>query len=115
MGFQEDQMIYKKVAIEFTNFLVNKNYSNAYNMLTEALQKVTNIKLLEKEMIDMTDYFEDPNNLWVDTKFVEEEGAIDNKCIYVPIVGNGSSEAVTVEIYLENEKQCIGSIEWGRP
>jgi len=115
MDFKEDQMIYKKVAIKFVKFLVNKNYSDSYNMLTEALKKANNIKFLEKEMIDMTDYSEDPNNLWVETKFVEEEGEIDNKCIYVPIVGNGSSEAVTVEIYLENEKQCIGSIEWGRP
>ena len=114
-NFQEEQMPYKKVAIQFATFLVNKDYENARDMLTEELKKEYTNELLQKEMIDMTDYFEDPNNIWVDINYVEEGGALDDRWIYVPICEDGNPEAVTVEIHSENGKECIGGIEWRRP
>jgi len=114
-NFQEEQMPYKKVAIEFATFLVKREYEQAFNMLCKAQQEEYTVASLEKNMNDMTDYFENKRNIGVAIKFVEEEGAIDDKYIYVPIEEDGNCEAVTVEIYLENGRQCIGSIEWGRP
>ena len=114
-NFQEEQMPYKKVAIQFATFLVRREYKHAFNMLCKSQQEEYTATSLEKNMNDMTDYFQNNRNIWVAIKFVEEEGAIDDKCIYVPIEEDGNSEAVTVEICLENGKQCIRSIEWGRP
>jgi len=113
--FQEKQMPYKKIAIEFANHLVKKEFENAFNMLTQDQQQKYTVATLEKNMQDMTDYFENPNNIWVETKFVLDEGAIDDKCIYVPIDENGNSEAVTLEMIEENGKVLISSIDWGRP
>lgn len=114
-NFQEDQIPYKKVAIEFANQLVQKEFEKAFDMLTDELNQENTIASLEKNMRDMTSYFENPDNIWVETQFVLDEGVIDDKYIYVPIEENGNSEAVTVEIFKENDKALIRSIEWGRP
>ncbi len=114
-NFQEEQMPYKEVAIAFATSLVQKEYTKAFDMLTEDLKKEYSEESLQNEMMKMTDYFENSNKIWVERKFVEEEGAIDDKCIYVPIVEDGNSEAVCVDIVFENEKLLICNIEWGRP
>jgi len=114
-NFQEEQMPYKKVAIDFATFLVHKEYIKAFDMLTEEQKKEYSEESLQNEMMRMTDYFENSDKIWVETKFVEDEGAIDDKCIYVPIEEDGNSEAVCVDIVFENEKLLIGNIEWGRP
>ncbi len=113
--FQDKQMPYKKIAIEFSNYLVQKEFTKAFNMLSQEQQQEYTVESLEKNMQDMTNYFENPNNIWVETQFVLDEGAIDDKCIYVPIEEDGNSEAVTVEMTEENGKILINSIEWGRP
>ena len=114
-NFQEEQMPYKKVAIDFATYLVQGNYTKAFDMLTEEQKKEYSKESLQNEMMRMTDYFENSSKIWVETKFVEEEGAIDDKCIYVPIEEDGNSEAVCVDIVFENGKLLIDNIEWGRP
>jgi len=115
MGFQEEQAPYKKVAIEFATYLVNREYKKAFNMLSLDQQKKYTAILLEKNMNEMTDYFEDNKNIWVETESMDEYGATSDKRIYVSIAEDCNLEAITVDICYEDEKACIGNIEWGRP
>ena len=113
-NFQESQKIYKDIALKFSKLLVNNDFTDAYKMLSISLKKDYTPELLEKKLKDMTDYFEG-NILTVATKFVEEEGAMDDQYIYVPIEEPGNGEAISLFIAKENEILCINEIEWGRP
>jgi len=114
-NFQEEQMPYKKVAIKFATFLVNEEYDKARDMLSKALKIEYTEESLKENMINMTEYFDNPNEIWVNKIFVEEEGSTSECCVYVPIEGEGCSEAVFLEINLENGAELIDMIEWGRP
>lgn len=114
---QEYQMPYKKVAIEFASYLVDKEFVKAFNMLTKKQQEKYTPKLLERKMKNMTSYFDNPENIFVGKEFVLDEVTFyyDDSFIYVPIEEDGNSEAVYVELIKEDEVILIGNIEWGRP
>ena len=113
-NFQESQKIYKDVALKFSNLLVNNNFKDAHKMLSKSLKKDYTSEQLEKELKNMTNYFQN-SILTVATKFVEEEGAIDDQYIYVPIEESGNLEAISLFIKEENGVLYIDEIEWGRP
>ena len=114
-NFQEEQMPYKKIAIKFATLLVNKEYIKVRDMLSDTLKSEYSEELLKENMISMTEYFDNPEEIWVNKIFVEEEGSTDEGFVYVPIEGEGCSEAVFLEINLENGAELIDMIEWGRP
>jgi hypothetical protein len=114
-NFQEEQKPYKEIAIKFANCLVNSEYQKAFDMLSVELQQEYTIESLSNNMGEMVSYFETPDTVWVDEEFVLQEGAIDEGCIYVPIVEEGNSEAVTLDIVYYNDEGKITELEWGRP
>jgi hypothetical protein len=70
--------------------LVQKEFTKAFNMLSQEQQQEYTVESLEKNMQDMTNYFENQNNIWIETQFVLDE--------------DGNSEAVMVEMIEENGK-----------
>lgn len=113
--FQQEQMPYKTVAVAFAECLVRREFDKAFGMLTKAQQQEHTPASLEKNMKEMTDYFEDPEHLRVGIQFVLEEGAISDRCVYVPIEEHGNAEAVTLELVEEEGKMLVNNIDWGRP
>ena len=45
--------------------------------------------------------------------FVEEDGSTDEGFVYVPIEGEGCSEAIFLEINLKNGEESVCMLEWG--
>ena len=102
--------------LKFANYLVNKKYKEAFFHLSLNMKKNFSIARLENEMLSMIDYFYNPHNIWVCEEFVrEDECAVDDNYIYIPINGDGESEAIYIEIdYVDNELVIL-DLEFGRP
>ena len=65
----------------------------------------------------MVEYFEiPPNELSVDSVDTEMLSIkADSAWVYVSIIGEGNSEAVTVVVSNEDGRHLIQKLEWGRP
>ncbi|HFU75171.1 MAG TPA: hypothetical protein ENK91_10235 [Bacteroidetes bacterium] len=114
-GYYEGPTIYKYIALQFAEHLVQKKYQDAYKLLSPELKKEYSPEKLKEKVTRMVNYFH-TNKLTVYIDFVIAEGdaGYENN-IYVPIEEEGNQEAVCVDVDYENTSLCIKSIEWGRP
>jgi len=112
----EKEELQIEFALQFANYLVDKKYDEAFSLLSVKMKEEFSAQDLEKEMLSMTNYFEDMNNIRVDEEFTREEGAnfLDNH-IYIPIIEDGNNEAIWIEINDKNESSVILNLEFGRP
>ena len=101
-----------RLAIEFSKLVVAGRYQEAYGHLSPAAQQEWKAEALKKHFDDMTGYFESSSPTVSEEYAMETFSNEKGRFIYVPIVGDGESEAIIVGINKENE---IFSVEFGRP
>lgn len=106
---------YKEIGLKFARYVVDGEYESAYELLSDGLKSTLSVDSIERDYLDMIDYFESID-IYVDSNFVEVEGALcSENSIYIPIEESGNSEAIIVKLIDYNGAVLIDELEWGRP
>ena len=114
-GYYEGPTIYKYIALQFAEHLVQNKYQDAYNLLSSKLKKEYSPEQLKEKCTKMVDYFHTDNlTVYIDFVIAEGDAGYENN-IYVPIEEEGNQEAISVDVDYEEKSLCIKSIDWGRP
>jgi len=114
-GYYEGPTIYKYLALQFSEYLVQNKFQDAYNLLSLKIKEEYSPEKLEEQYKRMIEYFHSDNiSVYRDFVIAEGDAGYPNT-IYVPIDGDGDQEAVYVDVDYEDESLCIKRIEWGRP
>ena len=113
--YYEGPTIYKDIALQFADYLVQNKYEDAYNLLSLKLKEEYSPEKLKENYTKMISYFH-TDKITVYKEFVIAEGdAGDKNNIYVPIEEDGNQEAIFVNVDYENGLLSIKSLDWGRP
>jgi hypothetical protein len=97
---------------------VNGAFVAARNMLTPNLKRKYSAPELKGRMASMIAYANEPIDNFEVVGMMENwptKKARDAGWVYVALLGNGFSEAVTIIIARQASKLLIRDIEWGRP
>lgn len=114
----EDQKTsYGQVALKFSTALLNGQFEEAHALLSASIREEWTPSLLQETYEEMVEYFEiPPNELSVDSVDTEMLSIkADSAWVYVSIIGEGNSEAVTVVVSNEDGRHLIQKLERGRP
>ena len=114
---------YENTALNFSNLLINKDFTAAYALLSASAQLTLSLADLEKTYTDMVSNFKTPaNNAEVVEALADWPGKLADDVAWVYVsIDNKTTDAEAVSVTLEStllnaEKTVtIRSIEWGRP
>lgn len=102
----------KKVALEFARFLAERDYTQAYSMLSQNAQSEITLDLMREQFETMIplDWGD------VDPIELEENPAWDEMFLYVVLGGPIYSEAIIINSFASEEgSQKVEKFEFGRP
>ena len=108
----------KTTGFNFSQLVVEENYSEAWSMLTEDLKTRISASDIEKHYTNMIAYGDGPAQLDGFYSFIDQwpdKKPKDIGWIYISISGANFVEAVTLIIADEDHQPKIRDIEWGRP
>ncbi|MBT8099314.1 MAG: hypothetical protein KJO82_06170 [Gammaproteobacteria bacterium] len=107
-----------KLASDFAVAIVDRNTDRAHAMLTQGLRGSMQPAELLSELDVLADDMGGVNGIGEPMKILDDwpgKAANELAMIYVPLLGDVYSEAVTLTIANEDDRIRIGAIEWGRP
>lgn len=116
------QLPYENTALNFAHFLIQQHFTDAFALLSPALQNSLSVAELEKTYTKMVSYFKTPpNNAELIEALSDWPGKLSDDVAWVYVsIDNGNTDAEAVSVTLESsnanaENQVtIRSIEWGR-
>jgi len=114
----ESESDYEQVALEFTKALAERQYSKAYEMTSQEFRSHSTVDKLkiDFETIIPPDFGPiDPIEVAQTMSNWPGRQSSDVGWAYVSIGGEVYSEALVVIVTLENGKEKIREIEYGRP
>jgi hypothetical protein len=123
MAENDIEQPYENTALNFSNLLINRDFSAAYALLSGSLQQTLSLADLEKTYLNMVGNFDTPaNNAEVIETLSDWPGKLANDVAWVYVsIDNKTTDAEAVSVTLEStlvnaqKKVTIRSIEWGRP
>jgi hypothetical protein len=113
-------MSYRAVAQHFGDLIVRKDYSAAWELLTNEEKLSITPEAIQAEVAEMIAYASGP----IQAAEVLDEFIVENwpgkqrgdlAVVYVALSGESFSEAVTLTLVQHGEDTLIRELEWGRP
>jgi hypothetical protein len=117
------QLPHENTALNFANFLMQHNFTDAFALLSPSLQNTLSLAELEKTYTSMVSNFKTPpNHIEIVEALSDWPGKLSGDVAWVYVsIDNANTDAEAVSVTLESrnanaENQVtIRAIEWGRP
>ena len=114
---------HENTAINFANLLIEQRFSDAFALLSTALQSNLGLFELEKTYLNMIGYFKTPpNHIEMIEALSDWPGKLSSDVAWVYVsIDNNNTDAEAVSVTLESNSAnaksqvTIRAIEWGRP